>query len=176
MKTDEDNLLKASCEIHVFWTITTAFVMKSDLTHEKMGEPFYDNALLGSFIVCVPLAFLTSVASKLRRENVARLDDTLHGVHQDKRRSGLRDSSPAFYPRKEFRRYTLGLASMDDRLAIRAYFQGMLSSHDTLQTGYSAGPSSKVPIEVMLDMLEYPQSEHDAILKKLTEKRPRRSM
>lgn len=26
MKTNEDNLLKASCEIHVFWTITTAFV------------------------------------------------------------------------------------------------------------------------------------------------------
>ena len=67
MKAAEDNLLKASCEIHVFWTITTAFVMKSDLTHEKLHESFYDKALLISFIVCVPLGFLMNVGSKLRR-------------------------------------------------------------------------------------------------------------
>jgi len=67
MKSVEDNLLKASCEIHVFWTITTAFVMKSDLTHEKLQDTFYDQALLISFVVCVPLGFLMNVGSKLRR-------------------------------------------------------------------------------------------------------------
>eukprot|EP01043_Picozoa_sp_COSAG02_P096806 COSAG02_NODE_33062_length_506_cov_0.744472_1_plen_124_part_10 len=55
--------------------------MKSDLTHEKLGANFYDDALIGSFSICVPLAFLTSVASKLRRENVARLD----GFKEDER-------------------------------------------------------------------------------------------
>lgn len=180
MKTDEDNLLKATCELHVFWIIITAFVMKSDLSHEQLGDDFYDAALILSFIVCVPLMFLVSVASKLQRENMARLDEEIHGVHQDRRRSGLGASSPTFYPRKEFRRYTLGLASMDDRLAIRAYFQAMLSSHETLQTGDSAhsqaGLSSKAPIVDMLEMLGYPESEHEAILKKLAEEHPRRSV
>lgn len=151
--------------------------MKSDLTHEKLHANFYDNALLGSFVVCVPLAFLMSVASKLRRENMASLDDALHGVHQDKRRSGVGARSPAFYPRKEFRRYTLGLASMDDRLAIRAYFQAMLSSQATGDSvNGQGGPASKAPIEAMLDLLKYPECEHEAILEKLTEKTPRRSM
>jgi hypothetical protein len=120
MKTNEDNILKATCEIHVFWTITTAFVMKSDLTHEKLRSDFYDDALLYSFLVCVPLTFFLTIWSKLRRANLAMLDDIVQIPH-DKRRRGNSSSSGGggganpLLPQKEFRKYTLGLASMDDR-------------------------------------------------------------
>jgi hypothetical protein len=149
MKTNEDNILKASCEIHVFWTITTAFVMRSDLTHEKLGkDDFYDPALLISFVICVPLAFISTVWWKLRRASTVMLDDIVQ-IPRDKRRSsaaarasgrasgaagstagggggGGSDSLIPQIPQKEFRKYTLGLASMDDRRALKDYFQAML--------------------------------------------------
>lgn len=63
MKTSEDNLLRASAEIHVFWTIVCAFVVKSDLSHEDkfFRQPFYDWCLVISFVVCIPVAFILNI-------------------------------------------------------------------------------------------------------------------
>jgi len=130
-KTDEDNILKATCEIHVFWTITTAFVMRSDLAHEQLQKDFYDWALLISFVVCVPLCLVLTVSSKLMRAKKAMLDPIVED-QKDKRRWSPAHSdgsaSQALIPMQEFRRYTLGLSSRDDRRALKDYFQAMLST------------------------------------------------
>lgn len=160
--------------------------MKSDLTHEQLRSPFYDNALLVSFVFCVPLAFVLNVISKLRRANIASLNETEYGVRTDKRRSNQTGSSAGLIvlPQKEFRRYTLGLASMSDRLAIRAYFQAMLSSRqcfDSDDDSVHIADSQRnrrvaAPIEFMLDKLGYPACEHPQILKDLTQEHPRRGI
>jgi hypothetical protein len=101
-KMREDNWLRASCEFHVFWTITTAFVMKSDLSHEelygiKVQKLFYDWVLLVSLVICVPVMFLAALYSKLQRVPALSLE------------------SPALVPQAAFARYRVGLASSTDR-------------------------------------------------------------
>jgi hypothetical protein len=110
-----------------------------------------------------------------------------YNLQQDPRRSGrvsgrLEEcrSEPEVFPRKEFRRYTLGLASMDDRLAIRAYFQAMLSSQEPPQSSDRACSQrelqSKAPIAVSLEKLGYTVDQHPTILGELTRRSPRRDM
>ena len=119
MKMEEDNILRASCEFHVFLTITTAFVMRSDLSHESkiMGQDpseFYGDALLLTFVVCVPGAFLATMymyAKYRRTRTIAGSDLSLpeHSISQ--------------IPGPEFVRFSIGLALSDDRAHLREYFE-----------------------------------------------------
>ena len=81
-KLQQDNLLRASTEMHVFIVITTALVFKQDLTWEAWGVNVYDYVLFFTFIILVPGATLACIISKVRhvqgilkREDDA--DDTL---------------------------------------------------------------------------------------------------
>jgi hypothetical protein len=115
-KMREDNWLRASCELHVFCTITTAFVMKSDLSHEelhgvKVQGPFYDWVLLISLVILVPGVFLVALCSKLRRfpqQATQYIEIPLRAT----------ETSPEV-PCDEFARYCIGLASSSDRAALR---------------------------------------------------------
>jgi len=108
MKMAEDNILRATCEFHVFWTITTAFVMKSDLSHERLDPEFYDWALLITGFFCVPFTFVVAMISKHKRyRDVPSADLT----------------APSAIPGTEFVRFSIGLASSSDREQLRAYFE-----------------------------------------------------
>jgi hypothetical protein len=112
MKMVEDNILRASCEFHVFWTITTAFVMKSDLSHESLKAKDYDDALLLTFVLCVPGAFCATMFSKYRR--------TRNVVGSD---LSMPEYSKSQIPGSEFVRFSIGLAISDDRTHLREYFE-----------------------------------------------------
>eukprot|EP01047_Picozoa_sp_COSAG01_P018071 COSAG01_NODE_971_length_12373_cov_114.625957_3_plen_2066_part_00 len=116
MKMHEDNILRASCEFHVFLTILTAFVMKSDLSHESLGIDGYGNILILTFIVCVPGAFCATMLAKYRRTlGVARSD------------LSLAEYSRSYIPGQEFVRFSSGLALSDDRERMRKYFENRSS-------------------------------------------------
>ena len=82
MKTRWDNCLRASAEVHVFWVITIAFVMKNDLTHEvkpfgatwhgeQFWPDFYGLLLTVSAIICIPVGFCFTILLKWRDVNKA---------------------------------------------------------------------------------------------------------
>ena len=56
-----DNILQASTEIHVFWVIIVALVLKIDLSNEKYHQDIYDLVLVitGFALVAFPLAAAT---------------------------------------------------------------------------------------------------------------------
>ena len=66
MKTNYDNYLRAACEVHVCMSITVAFVLKGDLSHEIVHRNFYDWVLLLSGGTFVFAAGLVCVFMKIR--------------------------------------------------------------------------------------------------------------
>ena len=66
MKTKWDNWLRAAAEIHVFWTITIAFVVRNDLSHEVLGNDEWGDILVISLIVCVPASYIVCLIGKWR--------------------------------------------------------------------------------------------------------------
>ena len=64
-KVNTDNLFRAATELHVFLVITTALVLKNDLTWEPVTTDAYDYVLFGSFLILVPGAFVVAIVSKL---------------------------------------------------------------------------------------------------------------
>jgi hypothetical protein len=102
MKTDPDNYLRTSCEIHVIFTITVAFVLKGDLSHEIVQREFYDWLLIVSGIICVPVSSLVCVTWKMR--SLARM----------KREQDGDDVS------KAYARFSKGITSDDDQRALRS--------------------------------------------------------
>ena len=84
-----------------------AFVMKMPdevMRNEKIKDHEYDIVLVSSLIVCVPLALLCAVATKLWRA----------------KRAGLLAIESG--PKAAFDRYRFGLASAEDRRELRQYF------------------------------------------------------
>eukprot|EP01043_Picozoa_sp_COSAG02_P016235 COSAG02_NODE_710_length_18178_cov_14.361524_9_plen_425_part_00 len=65
-KLEADNLLRAATEMHVFIAISTALILKNDLSLEGVGVDVYDYILFLSFIVLVPGAAVLAVGSKVR--------------------------------------------------------------------------------------------------------------
>ena len=75
-KLYQDNLLRASTEMHVFIVITTALVFKQDLRWEPWGIDVYDYVLFFSFIILVPFAAVATVVAKLRHvQRVLKRED-----------------------------------------------------------------------------------------------------
>ena len=111
MKMAEDNILRATCEFHVFWTITTAFVMKSDLKHEYLQEEFYDNSLLISGAILVPGTFVVCMYSKYKRWTRCT------------RNIDLDTYEKSLIPAQEFVHFSIGLASSSDRENLKTYFE-----------------------------------------------------
>ena len=109
MKMSEDNILRATCEFHVFWTITTAFVMKSDLSHEKLDRSAYDYALLVTFVLCVPVTFCATMYSKYRRYQRLQPDFSLPEYAKSKVHAKSK------VPSREFAQFSIGLALADYR-------------------------------------------------------------
>lgn len=67
MKAEADDRLRAATEIHLFWVIVVAFVLKVDLADERIGLRAYDLALVITGIICVPVAAVGAVANKMYR-------------------------------------------------------------------------------------------------------------
>eukprot|EP01043_Picozoa_sp_COSAG02_P000327 COSAG02_NODE_6_length_64796_cov_76.792865_10_plen_1542_part_00 len=119
MKTNEDNLFRASAELHIFWTITTAFVLRSDLEHEAVGKDFYDWCLVVSFWVCLPCAFATTIWMKYQHHTSISQSTTI--------------SSADDLPRRQFQYYRAGLASTQDYADLKSYFDVRIESYELLQ-------------------------------------------
>ena len=119
MKMTEDNILRATCEFHVFWTITTAFVMKSDLSHERLEEAFYDDALLITGVLFVPVTFIWAMYSKWKRYKEVPSADV---------------STPGGIPGTEFVRFSIGLASSNDRDKLKEYFEKRSKHYQVAET------------------------------------------
>ena len=111
LKAYEDNLFRMTAELHVFWVITIAFVLKSDLTHENVKIEFYDTILVISFVLCIPCALVATVMTKLYRAQAA-------GILAS--RSNRLDSC-----KQAFARYELGLSSSSDRRVLREQFDAI---------------------------------------------------
>jgi hypothetical protein len=99
------------CRCHVFIVITTAIVLKNDLSWEVIGVDFYDYMLLFSFIVLVPGAAVVAVVSKLRYvQKLVSMDGRTDDVLEKRRLS--------------FDLQALGLATDADRVDIKRYIEG----------------------------------------------------
>ena len=101
-KLYQDNLFRCATEAHVFLVIVAAFIFRSDLSTEKVQGNFYDWALVISFIVLVPGAFIVTVVSKVWSARKTLSDDTSRG---------------------SFNRLRFGLGSDEDRIKIAAYVE-----------------------------------------------------
>ncbi len=110
-KLEADNLLRAATEMHVFIVISTALILKNDLSWEGIGVDVYDYILFLSFIVLVPGAAVLAVGSKVRY--VSRL------LAQE------RDTDDALQRRQlAYDLQTLGLAEDEDREILKRCIEG----------------------------------------------------
>eukprot|EP01043_Picozoa_sp_COSAG02_P022856 COSAG02_NODE_1201_length_13902_cov_4.383033_5_plen_1396_part_00 len=150
MKADEDNILRASCEIHVFWTITTAILLHTDFDHQAV---VLDWALVITFLICVPLMFVYTVSSKFLRGYTSilkfNLDRPLE-VPVDPRRSSFQRNVEV--PVREFWKFRNGLASEADRRNIRDYYNGMLSSKPMMMSDEGLSPIQEMLIKLLPGM------------------------
>jgi hypothetical protein len=142
-----------------------------------------------SFVVCVPLSVVLTVSSKLMRAKKAMLDPIVEGRKDKRRWSPARTdgtAAQALIPMQEFRRYTLGLSSIDDRRALKDYFQAMLSTAPVgpgeedeqaataaIDPGGSTRFSRKKVIGELLDKLKYSDEEQQDILETLAAQQQR---
>jgi hypothetical protein len=102
----EDNFLRGAAELHIFWTIVSAFMLKADLSHEgSFNQDFYDEVLFWSLILCVVVPSVLAIFVKGHR---AWKHDLLY----------VTDG-----PRAAFARHKYGFASADDRRQLREYFR-----------------------------------------------------
>ena len=110
-KIEQDNLLRAATELHVFIVICTALVLKNDLSWEIIGVDVYDMILFISFLVLVPGAALLAVISKLRfvQKVLMKQEGANSGVEKRK---------------LSFQLQALGLANESDRVTLRRYING----------------------------------------------------
>eukprot|EP01045_Picozoa_sp_COSAG04_P018744 COSAG04_NODE_1758_length_5668_cov_2.648411_2_plen_1402_part_00 len=97
-KLHQDNVFRATTEIHVFLVIATSLALRSDLSNEDVSKAWYDWGLFVSFLVLVPGAFTLAVYSKVRASDKILSDESLRG---------------------SFNRLRFGLATDDDRTAVR---------------------------------------------------------
>ena len=107
MKTDPDNYLRMMCEIHVLMSITVAFVMKGDLSHEIVHQEFYDWVLIVSGTICVPVTSLWCVTKKMR------------ALAQMKTDAGWSDIEG-----KAYMRFSKGLTTDADQRTLRSVLDG----------------------------------------------------
>ena len=113
-KLHHDNIYRAATELHVFLVIAAGLALRSDLSGEEVDKDWYDWALFVSFLVLVPGMFLFTVVWKVMSATKSLIrEDSLAG---------------------SFERLRLGLASDDDRSALRTRVEAMqMSSSDTLK-------------------------------------------
>ena len=74
-KAPEDNWLKASTEVALFITVLMAIVLRTDLQNEQVGEQFYDDLVVMSFVVLVPVALVIAIAVKINKYNDSVAED-----------------------------------------------------------------------------------------------------
>ena len=148
MKTNMDNLLRASCEFNVFLTIVVAFAMKSDLSHEPavlgscprdpVGSPdhetcardVYDYLLLGTAAVLVFFASFCTFSVKLYK--IWRLQYKILPQLDSPSWCSQLGAVPAGVPAKEFIRYCAAVSSSDDHNQLKEYFDRLQgrAAHD----------------------------------------------
>ena len=116
-----DNLFRAATELHVFIVITTALVLKNDLSWEPVGESAYDYVLFFSFLLLVPIAGVATTFTKLHTVKSALKMQGQGKQHSMDR--GNDQSGDAFAELKLcFHTQVLGLANDSDRSRLRRYF------------------------------------------------------
>ena len=127
LKSDEDNTFRALAEIHVFFTITCAFIFKEDLTYETVPREVYDWCLFISFILFIPGGFVYAVLRKLYR---AQANGILTPSAQSLSESVAKR-------REAFGRYQAGIASSSDRSLLSFYFSNIQNRSCLLYTSPS---------------------------------------
>ena len=121
MKTKWDNWLRAAAEIHVFWTITIAFVVRNDLSHELVNEDAWGNILVVSLVLCVPVSYIVTLIGKWRE--ISR--DLVAAVQEDRATaqdlSATENDKLISKARLAYCAYKHGLATAADRQILRNY-------------------------------------------------------
>jgi hypothetical protein len=118
-KVHSDNMFRAASELHVFIVITTALVLKNNLTIEVVTEDAYDTFLFTSFLLLVPFAFVISVVTKVRAMNTA----VQNGM-------SLKAVEPAEMRRRSFELHLVGLGTNADKENLRRFIDGWACAKD----------------------------------------------
>eukprot|EP01045_Picozoa_sp_COSAG04_P016932 COSAG04_NODE_1458_length_6631_cov_10.649878_1_plen_600_part_00 len=128
MKTNYDNYLRAACEVHVCMSITVAFVLKGDLSHEIVDRDFYDWVLVISGGCCVGLAGFLCVWMKMKQ------------LRQMQRAAVQNKDTPE---KAAYMRFKAGLSGPKDRKVLKEYLQRGGSASDSASASFgeaSGGP------------------------------------
>ena len=123
MKTRWDNWLRAAAEVHVFWTITVAFVLRNDLSHELIQRKEWGNILIVSMIICVPVMYIVTLFGKwlqistdlAQAQEEAEEAERAAGGHSTDNDKIIREARLAYCA------YKHGLTTADDRRTLQFY-------------------------------------------------------
>eukprot|EP01045_Picozoa_sp_COSAG04_P001913 COSAG04_NODE_66_length_29513_cov_208.948732_6_plen_1234_part_00 len=121
MKTNYDNYLRAACEVHVCMSITVAFVLKGDLSHEIVHRDFYDWVLVISGGCCVGLAGFLCVWMKMKQ------------LRQMQRAAVQNKDTPE---KAAYMRFKAGLSNPKDRKVLKEYLQRGGSASDSASASF----------------------------------------
>ena len=121
MKTKWDNWLRAAAEIHVFWTITIAFVVRNDLSHEVLGNDAWGGILVISLIVCVPASYIVCLIGKWREINGDLREAQQKDEAMDQSVNSTENERLVTKARVAYCAYKHGLSTAADRQLLKSY-------------------------------------------------------
>eukprot|EP01051_Picozoa_sp_SAG22_P007109 SAG22_NODE_489_length_9845_cov_5.954550_9_plen_401_part_00 len=114
-KHSEDNVLKSAVEVHIFFLVSIALVLKglrSEAGGEVIPEGAYDILLILSFVIGIPGTFVWTVSRKKKMMEQALREAAVT----------IADKQSAVARKRAIRLLQLGLTSNDDMRLLAAYF------------------------------------------------------
>jgi serine/threonine protein kinase len=111
----EDNVLKATSELHIFMMLVLVLALKSDVSSETFDSAAYDVAATAMFVLFVPTALIGSIISKWRT------------VVRDENDAGTQ-SSQLDRARSSYKRYKFGRDKWEDREQLGLFIDSMQSA------------------------------------------------
>ena len=159
-KSRLDNIFRATTEAHVFVTVYLALVLQYDLSYEGNAKTTYEHVMFWSFILFVPIAFLATIALKLRQLR-RELNETNQGE------DGLQAANALTARLHAFHLCRFGLADHAQRNLLERWFQGWSTKgkHAAFISHYKAqaAPEARILKDQMFRCL-HPASEDDIFL------------
>ena len=110
-----DNILKAITEVHIFLTLITALLIKSDQLDEAQIK-LYDWALFVLFVLFVPVTFVTTVAWKLTKMRRALTETHSRYMKHPK-------------PWRQYNKYTLAVSNDQENHDLLEWTKQMHTQH-----------------------------------------------
>jgi serine/threonine protein kinase len=108
----EDNVLKATSELHIYLMLVLVLALKSDVSSETFDSDSYDIAATAMFVLFVPVALIGSIVSKFRT------------IVRDEIDAGTQ-SSQLDQVRAAFQRYKFSRDKWEDREVLGRFIDSM---------------------------------------------------